>query len=298
VAHRVRHTAFAQGSPRAAAYKLKKAVDLGFLDFTTREKRKRLCKREVALNRRLAPDVYLGVADVLDPSGEACDHMVGMRRMPTERRLSTLVPDSTPVEGILDQLGRLIADFHARAERSVAADRAAGAEALAARWAANTDQPAAAPYGEGIYAAPWIDAADQELLYHARLALHHGETVVLDASWSDESHRVDARRVAAETVSDLVELRCVAPAEVVVARLAEPAAASDDASDADRDIGHAMSAVAHPWPTSVTIDTAADRTRVLVAALGHLAADRAAAGQDAQTLDTAPPSQSRTHRTR
>ncbi len=46
------------------AYKLKKAVDLGFLDFTTREAREAVCHREVELNRRLAPDVYLGVADV------------------------------------------------------------------------------------------------------------------------------------------------------------------------------------------------------------------------------------------
>ncbi len=60
--------------------------------------------------------------------------MLVMRRMPTERRLSTLVLDGAPVGGILDQLARLIADFHARAERSLAADHAAGAEALAARW--------------------------------------------------------------------------------------------------------------------------------------------------------------------
>src|SRR3546814_10333633 len=46
------------------AYKLKKDVDLGFLDFSSREKRLAACRREVELNRRLSPDVYPGVADV------------------------------------------------------------------------------------------------------------------------------------------------------------------------------------------------------------------------------------------
>lgn len=52
------------------AYKLKKPVNLGFLDFSTRELRERACHEEVRLNRRFAPDVYLGVADVHGPGGE------------------------------------------------------------------------------------------------------------------------------------------------------------------------------------------------------------------------------------
>lgn len=52
------------------AYKVKKPVDLGFLDFTTLDRRRRFCRQEVRLNRRLAPDVYLGVAPVLEtPTG-------------------------------------------------------------------------------------------------------------------------------------------------------------------------------------------------------------------------------------
>src|SRR6478609_1190688 len=95
------------------AYKLKKDVDLGFLDFTSREKRLAACQREVELNRRLSPDVYLGVADVLDASGEPCEHLVVMRRMPAERRLSTLVLEGAPVEEALDDLAGMIARFHA-----------------------------------------------------------------------------------------------------------------------------------------------------------------------------------------
>ena len=48
------------------AYKLKKPVNLGFLDFSTPEARAAACQREAELNRRFAPDVYLGVMEVRD----------------------------------------------------------------------------------------------------------------------------------------------------------------------------------------------------------------------------------------
>ena len=64
------------------AYKLKKPINLGFLDFRSRAAREAVCHREVELNRRLAPDVYLGVADITGPDGNLCDHMVVMRRLP------------------------------------------------------------------------------------------------------------------------------------------------------------------------------------------------------------------------
>jgi uncharacterized protein len=122
------------------AYKLKKPVDLGFLDFRRREAREAVCHREVALNRRLAPDVYLGVADVLGPDGEPCDHLVVMRRMPPERRLSALVQAGEDVDDHLWHVAHLLAAFHARAERSPAADEAASRDALARRWATNTTE--------------------------------------------------------------------------------------------------------------------------------------------------------------
>jgi len=54
------------------AYKLKKPVDLGFLDFRSRAAREDACHREVELNRRLASDLYLSVADISGPDGELC----------------------------------------------------------------------------------------------------------------------------------------------------------------------------------------------------------------------------------
>src|SRR5216117_2181445 len=54
------------------AYKLRKPVDFGFLDFTTREKRLVDCEAEVELNGRLCPDLYLGIVDVVERDGLLC----------------------------------------------------------------------------------------------------------------------------------------------------------------------------------------------------------------------------------
>jgi aminoglycoside phosphotransferase family enzyme/predicted kinase len=110
------------------AYKLKKAVDLGFLDFSTREKRRWAIRRELELNRRTAPDVYLAVAEVvrrpdgqlaLDDgakagAGEALECVLVMRRFDPEAVLSN-APER--VQGdFAETLGRQVADLHAAAE--------------------------------------------------------------------------------------------------------------------------------------------------------------------------------------
>lgn len=122
------------------AYKLKKPVQLGFLDFRDRAARWHACHQEVRLNRRLAPDVYLGVADVTGVDGEPCDHMVVMRRMPEARRLSTLVRHADDVSGCLRAVARALASFHARADRGADVNHDATAEAVRALWDVNLAQ--------------------------------------------------------------------------------------------------------------------------------------------------------------
>ncbi|MEU4524626.1 AAA family ATPase [Amycolatopsis sp. NPDC024027] len=122
------------------AYKLKKPVDLGFLDFSARETRERVCHREVELNRRLAPDVYLGVADVTGPDGAVCDHLVVMRRMPEDRRLSALVRRSAPLHATIRRLARQLAVFHSAAERGPGIDADETRDAVRDRWRASFDQ--------------------------------------------------------------------------------------------------------------------------------------------------------------
>lgn len=117
------------------AYKVKKSVDLGFLDFTDRGARERACHREVELNRRLAPDVYLGVADVTGPDGEVCDHLVVMRRLPAERRLATLVRDGADdVDAQVRRVAKVVAAFHADARQPDDPRAVAGIDALRRNW--------------------------------------------------------------------------------------------------------------------------------------------------------------------
>lgn len=122
------------------AYKMKKPVDLGFVDFTTVQLRQAACQREVELNRRLAPDVYLGVWDVRDEEGLAREHLVVMRRMPADRRLSALVRSAAPVDDDVRRLARMLAAFHARAQRGPSIAAAGTRDAILGRWSQSFDQ--------------------------------------------------------------------------------------------------------------------------------------------------------------
>jgi uncharacterized protein len=122
------------------AFKLKKPVSLGFLDFSTAESRAAACQREVELNRRFAPDVYLGVVQVRDPAGRVCDHLVAMRRLPAARRLSALVQAREPVSAAIRQVARMLAAQHASAPRDAAISEQGSRDALWRRWEDNIDQ--------------------------------------------------------------------------------------------------------------------------------------------------------------
>ena len=121
------------------AYKVKKPVDLGFLDFTTLAARREACRRELELNRRLTPDVYLGVVDVTDPDGEPCEHMLAMRRMPEDRRLSRLVTEGHDAVSCVHAVARRVAAFHASVPPVDEPADYAGADAVRANWQDNLD---------------------------------------------------------------------------------------------------------------------------------------------------------------
>jgi uncharacterized protein len=113
---------------------------MGFLDFLTREARATACHREVELNRRFAPDVYLGVADVIGTDGLPCDHLVVMRRMPVARRLATLVREGVDVTDGLRRVARLVTAFHERTATSAAIAAAPSPEAVRRNWEDNFAQ--------------------------------------------------------------------------------------------------------------------------------------------------------------
>lgn len=117
------------------AYKVMKPLRTDVLDQGDVVARRRACQREVALNARLAPDVYRGVAEItLD--GEALEPVIVMRRMPDERRLSALL-DGPEARAAVRDVARHVAAFHASADVAgpAAAEALAGVDALRRRWA-------------------------------------------------------------------------------------------------------------------------------------------------------------------
>ncbi len=114
-------------------YKLRKPVEFDFLDFRQREARLTDCQREVELNRRLAPDVYLGVADLVI-EGEPIDHMVVMRRMPDDRRLAELARRGAGLDRWLGQVAGVLVPFHHAAARSPEISAGATADAVRRIW--------------------------------------------------------------------------------------------------------------------------------------------------------------------
>ena len=101
-------------------YKVKKPVDLGFLDFSTLEKRYKFCCEEMRLNQRLTTDIYLGVEKItwdkntygLNSSGQTVDYAVRMRRLPDENTLASLLVSNRVTESFIDRLIHTLSDFY------------------------------------------------------------------------------------------------------------------------------------------------------------------------------------------
>ncbi|MDP6452844.1 MAG: AAA family ATPase [SAR202 cluster bacterium] len=101
-------------------YKVKKPVDFGFLDFTSMDKRRMFCRREVELNSHLSPDVYLGVVEIhlldgaysIEGQGEVVEHAVKMRRLPDDRVLNELLARNKVSVEDIRQVAARIAEFH------------------------------------------------------------------------------------------------------------------------------------------------------------------------------------------
>jgi aminoglycoside phosphotransferase family enzyme/predicted kinase len=105
------------------AYKVKKPLDLGFLDFSTLEKRHRFCEEELRLNRRLAPEIYLAVVPIagtpenpqLGGAGAPIEYAVKMREFPQEAQLDRVLARGELKPGHIDDLAARLAEFHQHA---------------------------------------------------------------------------------------------------------------------------------------------------------------------------------------
>ena len=106
------------------AYKLKKPVNLGYVDYTSLEKRFYYCTRELELNSRLCPDAYLEVVPVTRTSGGFClagpgeviDYAVKMKRLPPDRMLDYFLVNGSVTVEMIQQVACRIAGFHQQAD--------------------------------------------------------------------------------------------------------------------------------------------------------------------------------------
>lgn len=130
-------------------YKVKKPVNLGFLDFSTLEKRRFYCQEELRLNRRLAPDIYLDVVKLCEDGtgclrvngpGMVVEYAVKMLRMPEERIMARLLEKNavTPVQ--IEQLATLVARFHREADTGERIAAFGSLETIRQNWEENLRQ--------------------------------------------------------------------------------------------------------------------------------------------------------------
>ncbi|MGR8941429.1 MAG: AAA family ATPase, partial [Gammaproteobacteria bacterium] len=123
------------------AYKIKKPVNFGFLDFSTLELRHHYCHEELRLNRRLAADWYLDVVPItgsfdapcIAGNGEPIEYAVRMRQFPTGLTLKDRVRSLAVGGSEIDQVIALLADFHATVDKA-SPDSPYGSSAVIKHW--------------------------------------------------------------------------------------------------------------------------------------------------------------------
>ncbi len=130
------------------AYKMKKPVDYGYLDFTTLEKRKKFCERELELNCLLSPKMYLGMVAITDDDGEikiegtgdVVEYAVKMLELPQDKMMSELLSKNVVTKEHMRQIAKIVAGFHRKAEISVFENKYGYIESLEFNWKENFEQ--------------------------------------------------------------------------------------------------------------------------------------------------------------
>jgi aminoglycoside phosphotransferase family enzyme len=129
------------------AYKVKKAVNFGFVDFTTLEKRRFFCEKELQLNKRLCKDLYLEVVPInksdfikIKGDGETVEYAVKMRRIPQERMLTKLFARNEVDKELVDRIAKIIANFHSKAETNAKISEFGSLAMIGANWRENFEQ--------------------------------------------------------------------------------------------------------------------------------------------------------------
>ncbi len=129
------------------AYKLKKPLRLDFLDYSTCEQRRRFCELEVELNRRLAPDIYLGVVSAGVENGrlrlergEPVEYAVKMRRLPANRMMDVMLERGEVTRAMVEAVAERVAAFHATARTGGEVDEGGSPATIRGNWDENISE--------------------------------------------------------------------------------------------------------------------------------------------------------------
>ena len=128
-------------------YKVKKAVNFGFLDFSTLDKRHLFCKKELDINRRLCPEIYLEVVPInksdiikINGHGETVEYALKMKRLPQERIMTLLIKEDKVDKKTIDEIAKIIADFHSKAQTNSEIDEFGSLKIVKTNWDENFAQ--------------------------------------------------------------------------------------------------------------------------------------------------------------
>jgi len=132
---------------RNFVFKVKKAVNFEFLDFTTLEKRRFFCLKELELNRRLCGDMYLEVVPInksdiikIKGKGVTVDYAVKMKRIPQENMMSILLEKNRVDKKLIDKIANIIAEFHSKAETNEKISEFGSLAIIETNWNENFEQ--------------------------------------------------------------------------------------------------------------------------------------------------------------
>jgi len=129
-------------------YKVKKPVDLGFLDYSTLEKRRGFCYQELRLNQRLCPGAYLDVVPIvvngdniaIGGEGEIVEYAVKMHQLPRDRTMDVLIRGGQVTEDMVQQAAQKVAEFHRNAETNEEISNYGGLDTISTNTGENFSQ--------------------------------------------------------------------------------------------------------------------------------------------------------------
>jgi aminoglycoside phosphotransferase family enzyme len=128
-------------------YKVKKAVNFGFLDFSTLDKRRLFCQKELELNRRLCPEIYLEVVSInksrsikVNGSGKTVEYALKMKRLPQERIMTVLLKEDKVDKKTIDSIAQIVAQFHSQARTNSEINQFGSLKIVKTNWDENFAQ--------------------------------------------------------------------------------------------------------------------------------------------------------------